>query len=216
MIDLLSVSKIFIVIGNYQLSYIEFIGTILYFVSVLLISRKSIITWPIGIVSVILYGILFYQIQLYSDMMEQFYYLIISIVGWYQWYHQKQAKNQISTSWSKLNSAIFTIIITIILTGILTICVSNFHKWMPAIFPVPASYPFLDALTTMMSFTAMLLTTRRKNEGWIYWIIIDIIGICLYWIKDVKFISLQYVFLLAMAIYGLANWYVKSKPKQEN
>jgi nicotinamide mononucleotide transporter len=57
-----------------------------------------------------------------------------------------------------------------------------------------------------MSFVAMYLTTMRKNEGWIYWIIFNVISIWLYWIKDVKLISIQYVFFLGMAIYGLANW----------
>jgi nicotinamide mononucleotide transporter len=57
-----------------------------------------------------------------------------------------------------------------------------------------------------MSFVAMYLTTSRRNEGWVYWIIVDLFGIGLYWIKDVKFISFQYVFLLCMAVYGLLNW----------
>ena len=32
------------------------------------------------------------------------------------------------------------------------------------------------------------------------------IGIGLYWVKDVRFISLQYVVLLGMAIYGFRHW----------
>jgi nicotinamide mononucleotide transporter len=202
----LSVNSILITIGDYPLSYIEFVGTLLYFASVYLISRKNIITWPVGIASVILYGILFYQIQLYSDMMEQIYYLIISIVGWITWQKQKTKTNEINTTWSSTIGIIIPVLITIVATTILSFCVSNFHVWLPSIFPEPASYPVIDALTTIMSFVAMYLTTTRKNEGWIYWIIVDLIGIWLYWIKDVKFISLQYVFLLGMAIYGFIFW----------
>jgi len=210
--SLLSVNTIMVNIGAYPLSYIEFIGTILYFLSVYLISRKNILTWPVGIASVILYGILFYQIQLYSDMIEQVYYLAISIVGWLTWKKAKEKKSDIPTNWSKSSSIILCASITLILTALLAFCTSNFHIWLPSLFPEPASFPILDALTTVMSFTAMYLVTIRRNEGWIYWIIIDVIAIALYWVKDVKFISIQYVFLLGMAIYGLMNWWKKTHP----
>ena len=209
---LLSVNTILVNIGNYPLSYIECIGTILYFASVFLISIKNIITWPVGIISVILYGILFYQIQLYSDMMEQLYYLVISIIGWITWQKQKNKRNEVMTEWSKIHGIIAALLVTAISTLLLSFCVSRFHIWMPSIFPEPASYPFLDALTTVMSFVAMYLTTIRKNESWIYWIIVDVIGIGLYWIKDVRFIAIQYVFLLGMAVYGLAFWIRKKQP----
>ena len=209
---LFDVNTIMVNIGNYPLSYIECIGTILYFASVFLISIKNIITWPVGIISVILYGILFYQIQLYSDMMEQLYYLVISIIGWITWQKQKNKNNEVLTEWSKMHGIIAAALVTAVATLLLSFCVSRFHLWMPSIFPEPASYPFLDALTTVMSFVAMYLTTIRKNESWIYWIIVDVIGIGLYWIKDVRFISLQYVFLLGMAVYGLMFWIRKKQP----
>lgn len=57
-----------------------------------------------------------------------------------------------------------------------------------------------------MSFTAMWLFSRRRIESWIYWIIVDAIGIWLYFVKDVRFVSLLYVILLAMAINGLLSW----------
>jgi nicotinamide mononucleotide transporter len=210
MVNFFSVNAIMVNIGNYPLSYIEFVGTILYFFSVFLISRKNMLTWPIGIVSVILYGILFYQIQLYSDMMEQVYYLVISVIGWLMWQKKKNETNDIPTAWGSFKVIAISIAVTALSTLALTYCVSHFHIWLPAIFPEPAAFPFLDALTTVMSFVAMYLTTMRKNEGWIYWILVNVIGIWLYWIKDVKFISIQYVFLLGMAIYGLANWIRKN------
>ena len=84
---------------------------------------------------------------------------------------------------------------------------SKIHVLMPAFFPEAASFPFLDALTTIMSFTAMWLMAKKKTESWIYWIIVDVIGIGLYYVKDVKFISLLYVILLLMAINGFRSWH---------
>ena len=206
--NIFSINTIMVTIAGYPLSYIEFLGTLLYFISVFLISRKNIITWPTGIISVILYFILFYQIQLYADMIEQVYYLVISIFGWITWQKKKdeQPKQIIKSSWSTVRGIILALSITIVSTCILSFCISNFNIWFPEVFTEAASFPVLDALTTVMSFVAMYLVTVRKNEGWIYWIIVDIIGIWLYWVKDVKFISVQYIVLLGMAIYGFLNW----------
>ncbi len=57
-----------------------------------------------------------------------------------------------------------------------------------------------------MSFTAMWLTVLRRIESWIYWIIVDVIGIGLYYAKDVKVVSLLYVILLFLAIKGFVSW----------
>lgn len=91
------------------------------------------------------------------------------------------------------------------------------HIWFPKVFPEAASYPYLDALTTIMSFVAMWLMVRKHIESWLYWIAVDVIGIWLYFTKDVKFISLLYVMLLFMAIRGFLNWIsVKAKTPDNN
>ena len=79
----LSVDTIAFTIIGYPMSYVEFIGTILYLWSVWLIAKRKTLTWPVGIVSGLLYVILFYQIRLYSDTLEQVYYLGTSIYGWW-------------------------------------------------------------------------------------------------------------------------------------
>ena len=71
--NILSVQNIAFSVLGYPMSYIEFVGTVLYLWSVWLIARRRVLTWPVGIVSVLLYMALFYQIRLYSDSLEQIY-----------------------------------------------------------------------------------------------------------------------------------------------
>jgi nicotinamide mononucleotide transporter len=202
-----SVNNILITIFNYPLSYIEFFGTILYLISVWLISKRKILTWPIGIVSVLLYMILFYQIRLYSDTIEQGYYLIASIYGWWVWNKSPKDKGQITdVKYSTFRTSILWVAVTLMIAILFGFFMSRINVLLPAIFPEAASFPFIDALTTIMSFSAMWLMAQKKTESWIYWIIVDVIGIGLYFVKDVKFISLLYVILLLMAINGLRTW----------
>ena len=205
--DFLSVETIAITIPGYSMSYIELIGTILYLWSVWLISKRLILTWPVGIASVLLYMVLFYQIRLYSDMLEQVYYLGASAYGWWSWHNS--AKNGEQVTGFRYNTPrwlIFWAVITIVISIFAGNLISRIHLLFPFIFPEAASFPYIDALTTIMSFTAMWLMAQKNIESWVYWIIVDVIGIWLYSVKEVRFISLLYVVLLMMAIYGLIVW----------
>ena len=205
--NLLSIDTIAFTFLGYPMSYLELVGTVLYLWSVWLIARRNILTWPIGIVSVLLYLLLFYQIQLYADAIEQVYYLAASFYGW--WYWQRSVSESGKTAGMRFSSRekiLKTLGLTLVLSLLTGWLIGNIHNILPRLFPEPASFPFLDALTTVMSFVAMWLMARKRTESWFYWIIVNVIGIGLYYVKDVRLVSLLYVILLGLAFRGLHEW----------
>lgn len=207
--NLLSVNNIAFTVWGYPMSYIEFVGTILYLWSVWLIAKRNVLTWPVGIVSVLLYMVLFYQIRLYSDTLEQVYYLGASVYGWWMWNKSPKDNGQITdVKYSTVKTAVFWAMATLVLSLAFGYLMSRIHLLLPSVFPEAASFPYLDALTTMLSFSAMwLMAQKKKTESWIYWIIVDVIGIGLYYVKEVRFIAFLYVILLVMAWNGLRMWH---------
>lgn len=189
------------------MSYIEFFGTLAYLWSVWLIGKRNMLTWPVGIFSVLLFMLLFYQIQLYSDTLEQIYYLGASVYGWWYWgKSSKEKKTLIDVNYSSRIAMVIWIFVTLALSISLGFIMERVHIWSPSLFPEAASYPYIDSLTTVMSFVAMWLMARKYVESWIYWIVVDVIGIWLYYAKDVKFIALLYVVLLILACKGFVSW----------
>ncbi len=207
-LSVFSVKTVFFTVLGYPMSYVEFFGTNCYLLSVWLIAGRNMLTWPIGIVSVILYMLLFYQYQLYSDTIEQFYYIGASIYGWWYWQKSQSEESDVTPvcHGSKLNIMCWTTVILALslLTGW---AMTHVHLWLPSFFPEPASFPYLDGLTTIMSFVAMWLMARRRIESWFYWIIVDMISIWLYYAKGIKFVSLLYVLLLILATMGAVRWF---------
>ena len=65
---------------------------------------------------------------------------------------------------------------------------------------------FIKDNSLLMSFVAMFLMAQKRIESWVYWIIVDAIGIVLYHTKNVQFVALLYVVLLLIAISGLLSW----------
>lgn len=203
----MSVETVLFTIVGYPMSFIEFAGTVSYLLSVWLIIRRNVLTWPVGLVSVVLFMALFYQIHLYADAMEQLYYLGASAYGWWCWSRSVPAeRGAVDVRFSAPRSVAMWLIGTAIGSLILGTALFRIHEWLPALFPEPASLPFLDAATTVMSFSAMALLALRRVEAWIYWIFVDIVGVGLYFAKGVKFVSLLYLVLLGMAVGGLFAW----------
>lgn len=204
----LSVDTIAVSLLGYSLSYVELVGTIFTLWSVWLVARRKIANWPVGIIGGVLFFILFYQIRLYSDAFEQVYYVFIGFYGWWAWSRGANAETgevqqvQYSDGKAVLTAGVITAVCSLAAGALM----SRVNLFWPALFPEPASYPFLDALTTVMSFTATWLMAQKRVECWYYWIAVDLIGIVLYAAKDVRFIALLYVVFLFMAIAGLLGW----------
>lgn len=93
-LNFLDINNIFFSIWGYDMSYLEFFGTLLNILSVWLIARKNILSWPVGNVAVILFGILFYQVQLYSDLLEQVFFFITGFYGWWIWIVYSKTKDE--------------------------------------------------------------------------------------------------------------------------
>jgi len=217
LLSFFNVNTIFFTILGYPISYLEFVGTIFTLAAVLLVWRRSIINWPVSIIGTILFGILFYQIQLYADFFEQVYYFVTAFWGWYSWKTYQKNKNVdkigITVNTRKANA--FWVAGIIVATALFSAILANIHIWLPSLFPVPASLVVLDAGTTVMSFAATILMIRRRVESWVLWVLVDVIAIGLYWYKDVPFIALLYVAFLVIASFGLVDWYKAYKKARD-
>lgn len=201
-----SVNTVMFTLFDYPMSWLEFFGTVLNLASVYLVARKNIFTWPVGIAAVILFAILFYQIRLYADFIEQIYYFVTCIYGWWVWVRGRDSSNNVQATWSSRRASIFWLIGVLIGSALFSVIISRLHIWLPGFFPEAASYPELDSFTTVASFAAMLLMAHKKTECWIYWIVIDVIGVWLYFVKGVVFVSGLYGVFLVLATIGLLNW----------
>lgn len=181
---------------------IELLATVASAICVILAARQNIWTWPWGIIGVVLFGYLFYEYKLYSDMgLQLFYFLPLQFVGWYWWLKMgPNAKNDLpvtTISWNKRILTVLGIIISSLFVGYMMSTYTD------------ASFPYADALTTMMSVVAQWYLIRKYWESWLLWVAMDIIAIQIYFYKALFVTSGLYVVFLIIASYGIYSWYKK-------
>ena len=204
----LNVDNIFFTVLSYPMSYIEFFGTILNIWCVWLVAKNKILNWPVGILGTILFMFLFFQINLYADFFEQIYFLLTGFWGWWVWTsdNKKDKSGEKPIKQLSVKSQISWIAIIVFGTIIFGYLIAHINLYLPQFFEKPASFPYLDVFTTVISFVATILLVRKELEAWYLWILVDIIGIGLYWVKGVHLISLLYVVFLVLATNGLIRW----------
>lgn len=204
--ELFNVNTIFFKVLGYPISYVEFVGTTTGLVSVLLAAKSNIWTWAIGLVNVACFFLIFYQVQLYSDMFLQIYFFITSIYGWIIWSKQNE-KKEISIRLLSRKPRVVLALIIFFATLLLGTLIKDIHTILPSVFQQPASYPYIDTFIAVLSVLATVLLAKRFLENWILWIAVDVLSIGLYALKGVKLISIEYFIFLCIASFGFYNWY---------
>ena len=167
--------------------------------SVIYAKRNSILVYPTGLIGTGIFVYILYNFSLLGDMIINFYFVIMSIYGWYYWSQKKNGEVLHNVSRTSTKEYYFILMLGIIsLLSIYTIY--NFYdKW-------DSWTAYVDTITTAIFFVAMYLMARRKVESWIFWIIGDLITIPLYFYKGLTISSIQYLIFLILAILGYISW----------
>jgi nicotinamide mononucleotide transporter len=180
------------------------VGTFFGLISVWFAAKENILTWSTGLINVISFFAIFYQVNLYSDMFLQIYFFITSIYGWITWRNQNKKAKPISILTATQRIIVLFVIISS--TLILGLFVKNIHHLFPKVFSIPASYPFADTFIAVSSVLATILLAKRILENWFLWIALDLICVFVYAKKHIYFISIEYAIFFLLATYGLILW----------
>ncbi len=208
--NFLDINTIFFELWGYQMSYLEFFGTIAGFIAVWLASKANIWSWPLGLINVTLFFFLFFQVQLYPDMFLQVFFFITNIMGWWRWTHPKPVeedrKKELKISFMPTRQLMVLCIVGLVGTMVFGSMASRLHEWFPVVFSKPSAFPYLDSFVTVMSIITTFLMIQKKIECWILWIVIDVVATYMYFMKGIKFVGFEYLVFCFIAAFGLWNW----------
>ena len=187
--------------SEYTLTHtlLELFAVTMNILSVIYAKRNSILVYPTGLIGTGIFVYILYNFSLLGDMIINFYFVLMSIYGWYYWSQKKNGEVLHNVSRTSTKEYYFILMLGII-SLISIYAIYNFYdKW-------DSWTAYVDTITTAIFFIAMYLMARRKVESWIFWIIGDIITIPLYFYKGLTISSIQYLIFLILAILGYISW----------
>jgi len=183
--------------GVQAMSGLEIIAVLLSASAVWLTVKQNLLCWPLGLVSVLMYSWVFFDVKLYSDMLLQLVYAVLQLYGWWQWtrggvQHAGRQVSRLPGSQLLLSLAVGSA--GSLLLGYLMATHTD------------AAAPWLDAALTSFSLVAQVWMAQKRLECWPLWIALDVIYVGLFLSKDLYLTAVLYAVFTALAIAGWRTW----------
>ena len=176
---------------GYEVSILEFVAAVTSFVGVYLGTTGKRITWPWWVLSSSLYGVFFYQVDLFASAILQIVFIGAAIYGWFGWAPTGAVPGTISTR-NRTSIAIGTIVSVGLLSPILA--------------DIGAAATWTDAFILIGSLVAQLLMIYEKYETWVLWLIVNLVATAQYLSLGYWFTALLYGVFAIVAILGWKRW----------
>ena len=177
--------------------WLDIVTTVLGLAYILLEYKASIWMWLVGFLMQALGIVLYYQKGLYADCGMEFYYLSMTIYGYWRWVRGTATKeplpirhfpNKLVLPWTLLILGVWGIMF-----------------WFLKTF-TDSTVPMIDSFTTALSIVGIWALAHKYLEQWFIWIVVDVFTCGLYFYKDIPFKASLYALYVVIAVFGFFKW----------
>jgi nicotinamide mononucleotide transporter len=163
-------------------------------IAIFLAGRNNIHTWWTGILGCSLFAVLFFQTNLYADVALQVFFIVSSMIGWWQWSRGAKGDTLPIT-----NAKLRTLLLILPLGALATAAYGALLH-----FYTNAYAPFLDSTVLVFSIVAQFLLMQRRVDNWPFWILVNSIAVPLYFSRELYLTSFLYG---CYWINAVVSWY---------
>ena len=177
--------------------WLDIVTTVLGLAYILLEYKASVWMWLVGFMMQALGIVLYYQKGLYADCGMEFYYLVMTVYGYWRWIHGSKENKELKIThfpkkmilpWLAIIAAVWLVIYLLLI---------NFTN---------STVPVADSFTTALSIIGIWALAHKYLEQWFIWIAVDVVTCALYFYKDIPFKASLYALYVIIAIFGYRKW----------
>ena len=177
--------------------WLDIVTTVLGLAYILLEYKANIWMWAVGFAMQALGIVLYYQKGLYADCGREFYYLAMTVYGYWKWIHGTASKEALPIRhfprrlvfpWIGIIAVIWAIIYWLLITF------------------TNSNVPLADSFTTALSIVGIWALAHKYLEQWFIWIAVDVVTCILYFYKEIPFKASLYALYVIIAIMGWRKW----------
>jgi len=179
------------------MSPLEVIAFIVSVLGVWLTTGRSLWNYPFSLLSVALYGLIFFQVRLYADMALQGIFALTLLYGLSQWLRGRGPTGEVEVT--RTYAVEFWVSL---LLGAATALGLGYGLETHT----DAALPWADSVLLAGSLIGSVWAARRRLESWWVWIIVDVLYVGLYSLKHLYLTAALYAAFVVLAVLGLKRW----------
>jgi nicotinamide mononucleotide transporter len=184
-------------ITNYLAGHgLELAGVVTAALGIWLTTRRLLICWPITLVSIFIYMVVFYRAGLFSDALLQVFFVAFTVYGWWHWWRGVRDEGQVRVVPLPLPSLNVALVLGVAGSFVLGSLAKRLN----------AALPYLDAMLMSYSLVATWWQARKHIANWWLWILVDAIYVGEYIYKNLWPTALLYAAFVPLAVLGLRDW----------
>ena len=180
--------------------WLDIVTTVLGLAYILFEYKASVWMWLVGFMMQSLGIVLYYQKGLYADCGMEFYYLAMTVYGYWRWVHGsgrasddmpmpiRHFPKKLILPWLGIIAVVWFVIYLIL---------ANFTN---------SNVPIADSFTTALSIIGIWALAHKYLEQWFIWIAVDVVTSCLYFYKEIPFKASLYALYVIIAVFGYFKW----------
>jgi len=177
-------------------SWLEIVGAVLGVVMVVANWRVNPVAWPLAIASSLLYLVVFVDSALYGQAALQIVFIALAAWGWWQWLRGAGGEVLRVRSMTAPQRGLAAAI-TLAAWPLLALLLQAGSD---------SRAPFMDALPTVASLTAVVLLGRKFVENWPAWVFVNVFSVVLFVSQALWPTALLYTLFTVMALVGWRAW----------
>lgn len=179
------------------MSPLEIFAVVISVIGVSLTVLRNMWCWLFNLIAFVLYAYLFYEFKLYGETILQFFFMGMSIYGFYFWLKAKHIDHEIT---------IVSIARSHVIWQMITAAVGGLIFGLTLKYFTDASLPILDAQLAAFSLLATYWTSRKYIATWVLWVFVDIIYVGMFYYKALFLTAGLYASFVLLAAFGWWQW----------
>lgn len=185
--------------------WLDIVTTILGLAYILLEYKASVWMWLVGFLMQALGIVLYYQKGLYADCGMEFYYLAMTVYGYWKWVRGGEAKKSLPIRHFPKKLILPWLGIIAVVWLVIYLLLVNFTN---------STVPVADSFTTALSIIGIWALAHKYLEQWFIWIAVDVVTCSLYFFKDIPFKASLYALYVVIAVFGYLKWKKSVEPSE--
>ena len=177
--------------------WLDIVTTALGLAYILLEYKASVWMWLLGFLMQTLGIVLYYQKGLYADCGMEFYYLAMTVYGYWRWVHGSTEKQSLPIRHFPRRLVLPWLAVIAIVWALI--------YWLLVTF-TNSNVPLADSFTTALSIVGIWALAHKYLEQWFIWIAVDVVTCILYFYKDIPFKASLYALYVVIAVFGYFKW----------